>query len=46
MLDIVLYSKILYNPDKWNYVEFYFYETTPSVKSKFNAVYEVLYLSL
>ncbi|WP_421732596.1 hypothetical protein [Carnobacterium divergens] len=27
-------------------MEFYFYETTPSVKSKFNAVYEVLYLSL
>lgn len=37
---------LVYNPDKWKYVEFYFYENKPSIKSNFNAVYEVLHLSL
>ena len=36
---------LIYNPDKWKYVEYYFYETMPeNLLAK--PIYEILHLSV
>lgn len=37
---------IIYNPDKWKYTEFYFYEENPVEKSERGSIYEIVHLSL
>lgn len=36
---------LVYNPDKWKYVEFYFYKDEPEKSNKNQRVYEVLHIS-
>ncbi|WP_297632721.1 DUF4865 family protein [uncultured Clostridium sp.] len=37
---------LIYNPDKWKYVEFYFFKEQPSINENFTSLYEILHLSL
>lgn len=37
---------LIYNPDKWKYVEFYFFKEKPNIKESFNSIYEILHISL
>lgn len=37
---------LIYNPDKWKYVEFYFFKEKPNIKEIFNNLYEILHISL
>lgn len=37
---------LVYNPDKWKYVEFYFLENKPDMNDRLGDIYEVLHLSM
>jgi hypothetical protein len=39
-------SVIVYNPDKWKYVEFYFFENLPRNLESAGSIYEILHLSM
>ena len=37
---------LIYNPDKWKYVEFHFFKEKPSINENFTTIYEILHISL
>ncbi|WP_297517300.1 DUF4865 family protein [uncultured Clostridium sp.] len=37
---------LVYNPDKWKWVEFYFYKEIPLNKDTSNSIYEILHISM
>lgn len=37
---------IVYNPDKWKYFEFYFFETISKKLNNYGLIYEILHLSM
>lgn len=37
---------IVYNPDKWKYIEFYFLENISKELNDYNSVYEILHISI
>jgi hypothetical protein len=37
---------IVYNPDKWKYVEFYFYDTIPNDLKENGFIYKILHVSI